>query len=194
MNQPLLYPTATPRERGGRSAREAGKSFEQLILASQNDGKGPVCSLIKIESYALWIPNKPEVIAQTGQRMRMVAKASHFDFSGVVFETEERSAIGVFFDAKSFDEKVASFPACDESKVKPHQLKALEQLERAGAFAGFLVKCGRMKDYRWIWAKAALEAADHRQRVQWDDPCWDVLGPVEWGRGIPLRKLFEGYR
>lgn len=186
MPQATLFGTA--RQRGGSTARASGKQFEQLILASQFDARGPVCALSQVKNFAKRIPAGSDWERRTGERFRMVEERSPFDFCGSVWER----GIGIFLDAKSLED-AASFPVNNASIVKPHQLASLERLERAGAFSGFLVRCGRFQDVRFVWASAALAAANTGKPMQWHDKSWEILGPAEWGRAIPLRKLFEVY-
>lgn len=180
-----LFHSQTARQTGGMTARQVGRAFEQTILASQQDGQGPVCCLIQIKNFAKRImvksPNQPR-----GLEMRIVEEKSPCDFAGSVFGT----GVGVFFDAKNCGEKIASFRGNDPAIAKPHQIHALQNLERASAFAGFLVRCERMGDYRFLWASRTSQSSPTR----WDDPAWEVLGPIKDGYGVPLRVLFERYK
>lgn len=177
-----LFPDS--RRTGGLTARAAGKSFEQLILASQRDGDGQVCQLVQIKNFAKYIPNDDK--RPGAPRVKLIQEKSPFDFCGSVCG----SAVGIFIDAKSLDDK-PSFPICDPKIVKPHQINVLARLESTGAIAGFLVRCGRMNDYRWLFASAAVNALVVRKPLDWDAPAWDVLGEIRWGYGVPLRKLVE---
>lgn len=179
---PQLF--ANSREQGGHKARHAGKAFESLVLHSQTDGRGTFVKLVQIKNFAkrIYAPSHPG----GPKEMRLIEERSPFDFTGSVWG----SGIGVHFDCKSLGPDVASFPTCDEKVVKPHQIDALQSLEAAGAFAGFLVECHRKQDWRWLWASKANKT----KRIQWDDPVWHVLGSIMPGCAIPLRKLFEAYK
>lgn len=181
---PTLF--ASAREQGGARAKHAGKEFEQLILASQQDAKGPVCVLHQIKNFAKRIPEHDRRLIEFGQRMRLVEEKSQFDFTGEVWG----SGISIHFDAKSCGSDAASFRVTDPKIVKPHQIAALQRSEAAGAFSGFLVRSLRAQKYLWLWASKARRSTP----IRWDDPAWDVLGPITLGRGVPLRKLFEGYQ
>lgn len=178
-------PGTDNRRIGGHRAAHAGKSFEQLILASQNDRLGPVCALIQIRNFAKRIPEKDKRFLQLGQRMKLIEEKSPCDFAGAVWE----SGISICFDAKSVGEDVASLRVNDPAIVKPHQIAALAALECAGAFAGFMVECRRHRDFRWLWASKAQS----NQPIKWDDPRWHIFGSVEDGKPVPLRKLFSSY-
>lgn len=179
----------TNRQKGGHAARSSGKEFENAIEASQNDEHGPVCTLVKIKNFA------KRIFDVQKQETLLIEERSPFDFCGSVWKPKDhhQHGIGIFLDAKSLTDS-ASFPIHDPKIVKLHQIRALQRLEEAGAFAGFLVKCGRRGDVRWLWASHAAAAARFGRPLQWDDPAWEVLGPWEYGRSIPLRKLFDSYQ
>lgn len=170
---------------GGARAKAAGKSFERLIMASQNNGHEQICVLTHVKSFALWIPADPAWQRATGQRMKLVQQPSPYDFAGIVCG----SGIGVFFDAKSCGVDVASLAVNNPKIVKPHQIDELERLEDGGAFAGFLIRCERAKDYRFLWARRARR----KHPVPWTDPAWEILGPIRDGYGVPLQELFRRY-
>ncbi len=178
-----LFPESG-RSAGAKKAKQAGKDLEHLILSSCTDEHGTICQLVQIKNFAKRIPDKSKVSLTGKMQMMLVEEKSPFDFAGAVWG----SAVGIFIDAKSQNETQASFPANDPKNVKPHQIKALLALESAGSIAGFLVRCGRMRDYRWLWASQAF---NRRKAIQWDDPAWDVLGPIRLGYGVPMRKLVE---
>lgn len=169
----------------GHKARAAGKDFEQIILSSQRDEKGQVCYLQHIKNFAKRIPESDERMKALGYKMRLIEEKSPFDFCGVVAS----SHAGVFFDAKSAGPDEPSFYVNNPKIVKPHQVDALEYLEQGKAFAGFLIRSFRAEKYFFLWASRARRATP----VRWNDPALDVLGPIQWGRGVPLRKLFELY-
>lgn len=193
MNQNPALPGLS-RSAGGAKARSAGKSFEQLIIASQNDGRGPVCVLEQIHNYAkrIMVTRNVSHAESTGWRtdkeMKLVESKSPFDFAGCVFN----KGIAIFIDAKSCGMDAASFRVNDPKICKPHQLRSLAALDRAGAFSGFLIRCERANDYRWLWGTMA--AQNCTAPIRWDSMLWEVLGPIEAGRGVPLRKLFDSYR
>ena len=166
--------------RGG--ARKSGKDFENLVFSSQLDGQGRCCTLMKIKNYAKRIPADPGWTKRTGERFRLVEEKSPCDLAGV-----SMSGRAIFIDCKSLED-AASFSVNQPSIVKPHQIKELAALEDGGAIAGFLVRCGRIQDYRFLWASNAI---GKKKPLQWDNACWDIIGPIKDGYGVPLRKLIE---
>lgn len=174
-------PPISNRSAGGRKARKSGNSFESIILASQNDAQGPVVVLDHIKNFAkiVWYPNKKEPGAKP--TMHIIQEPSPYDFAGSVFGTGR----GIFFDAKSCGEGQASLAVNNVEVVKPHQIIALENQERAGAIAGFLIRSERVKAYLWLPASLARRC----KPIRWDDPAFILLGPIEFGRGVQLRNL-----
>ncbi len=180
------------RKRGGAEAKRAGKEFEALILASQNDGQGPVMKLEQIHNFARPTCRNENRFNPKLKRMESakvftyVQVSSPWDFSGSVWG----SGRGVFLDAKNLGDGYASFPVNNDAIVKEHQILAMLKQEDAGAIAGFLVRCIRMNDFRFCWASQAYTWREKGLPLQWREPgVWDVLGEIKEGFGVPLRKL-----
>lgn len=167
----------TSRQQGGARAKRVGQSFEEIISWSVHDFEGEVCRLDRIKNFAKRVGGD-----------RIVEEKSPYDFTGCV-SIHGMQGRGIFIDAKSCGEKIYSLRVNDEKIVKPHQIYALCRLHEAGAIAGFLVRCEREKDYRWL----NPHHAKSRTPIKWDDPCWFVLGPIE-GPYVPLRRLVEAFR
>lgn len=163
----------TGRQQGGADAKRTGKAFEGNIFDSQHDAKGPVCKLMRIGNFAKRIGDG-----------KMIEEKSPFDFAGCTMGGK-----GIFIDAKSCGSQLASLAVNNAQVVKPHQIAALCRLHEAGAIAGFLVRCERMSDYRWLNPHHAKAL----KPIRWDDPCWFVLGPIA-GPYVPLRRLVEAFR
>ncbi len=167
---------STGKSAGAKKAVSAGKEFELLVGASCIDRQGIVMVLEKIGNFARRIPDRV-----TGQS-RLVEYKSPFDYAGVVDGTGR----GVFFDCKSMS--TASFGVHDPSLVKPHQIISLHRQEKAGAIAGFLIRAIRPALYLWL---PASRAENRIKPIQWDDPAFVVLGQIQDGHPVPLRKLTE---
>lgn len=163
----------TSRQRGGAWAKRTGKVFEGNIFDSQHDAKGPVCKLMRIGNFAKRIWDG-----------KMIEEKSPFDFAGCTLDGK-----GIFIDAKSCGAQLASLAVNNPAVVKPHQIAALCRLHDAGAISGFLVRCERMKDYRWLNPHHAKAL----KPIRWESPDWFVLGPIA-GLCVPLRKLVEAFR
>lgn len=168
----------TSRQQGGADAKRIGREFEHLILASQRDAQGQFCELVRIGNFAKRIPTRGYF------GTKLIEEKSPFDFAGCVTGGQ-----AIFFDAKASGKKNASFRANNPLLVKPHQIAALCRLHEAGAIAGFLVRCERMKDYRWLNPHHAKAL----KPIRWESPDWFVLGPIA-GPWVPLRKLVEAFR
>ena len=170
------------RRDAGRAAKRAGQSFEQLVLSSGHDADGAVMELVAVKNFARRIVFTRK---DGTKEFKLIEERSPFDAVGVIYE----SAQAVAFDCKRID--AASFPVHHPNMVKPHQIKELMRLERAGAVAGFLVYCLRLGDYRWLGGTAAWRASLRMKPLQWDDPSWVVFGKAVEGRAVPLRSLLD---
>lgn len=184
--QPTIF--GSTRQQGGARARHAGKEFESLILASQNDAAGPVCVLEPIKNFAKRIGSKKwQDDGVAGGRYvneaRLIEEKSPMDFTGSVWG----SGRGIHMDAKSCSEDAASFRVNDPKIVKPHQIDSLQNLERAGGIAGFMVRC--MRDRVYLWLPASKARSD--KPLRWDDERFLEFGAVRDGFGVPLRALIE---
>ena len=158
------------RRAGGLRAKRAGGEFEKLILASRCYG----VTLHRIENFAKRIGGG-----------KMVEIKSPYDFAGVI------SGTGIFFDAKTVQDGTG-FRVHDQKIVKLHQLDALRSLQINGAIAGFMVRCGRMRDYRFLPALEAMSLAQRGESAKWNNPAWFILGPI--GEPVPLQRLLRWLR
>lgn len=173
----------SPRVIGGRTAHQTGKEFEKLILASHTDDRGTFVRLVAIKNFAKRIPMRDPADPTGKPRMQLIEEKSPFDCCGTVIGTGR----GIFLDAKSCGDDLASLAVNNPSVVKPHQINILEDLERGGAIAGFLVRCCRDGVYLWLPGSKARRA----KPIRWDDSAFIEIGPIRMGYGVPLRALIE---
>lgn len=161
VGKPESAPARTNRSvaasKAGRKKHKAGSTFENIVRKSADESGGLVC-LERVPNGAKWIgPNKT------------IPVPSPFDFAGTV-----RGGRAIMFDAKSLSEGYASFRMSSTPSGRK-QLPRLRRHAQAGAIAGFLVRCERHNDVRWIDASKMPEDAP----LRWTDPQWVVLGKCE---------------
>lgn len=149
-----------------RTASLNGRSFESVVESSAMFSK---CVVIER------VPNAAKEVGG-GE----IARAkSPFDYAGTF-----QGGRAIMFDAKTRGKDCASFVARYGSSTY-HQVLRLRKHQAMGAVAGFLVRCERHDDYRWIWAGDM----PLNETVGWDDPRWLILGSA--GGLIDFGKLAE---